>query len=256
MKTLPSVNQIHKITDAIFLSLLSHANDVSLSKEDDEILTLLHEMLLCVLEEQVVDKSIKTLKDNLKDIWEMLQRDASSALVRDPAAESMSEVVLAYPYMKVMAVHRIAHFLYKEGVPLIPRLLNESVHRETGIDIHPGASIGDAFFIDHGTGVVIGETTIIGNNVTIYQGVTLGAYKFPKDACGVFVQNIKRHPTIEDNVTIYSNASILGNITIGRGAVIGSNVWINKAVPENTMVVMKMPEIVFRPIEKKENKCE
>ena len=254
MKVLPGVKQIHSITDAIFQSLVAHIDSDLCEKEDDKVLALLKEVMLGLLPEQTTDNILCQLKSDFPKIWRMLKNDAAAALARDPAAESISEVVIAYPYMKVMSVHRIANFLYVHKVPLIPRLLNERTHRETGIDIHPGATIGESFFIDHGTGVVIGETTVIGNNVTIYQGVTLGAYKFPKDACGAFVQNTKRHPTIKDNVTIYSNASILGNITIEKGAVIGSNVWINKSVPENTMVIMKMPEMVFRPIVRDDKK--
>lgn len=254
MKTLPDVKRIHAVTDAIFQSLVAHTYNDSCEKEDENIIELLKEVMHSVISEELADRILDELRIHFAAIWEMLKKDASSALLRDPAAESVGEVVVAYPYMKVMSVHRIAHFLYERKVPLIPRLLNERTHRETGIDIHPGATIGESFFIDHGTGVVIGETTVIGDNVTVYQGVTLGAYKFPKDACGAFVQNTKRHPTIQDNVTIYSNASILGNITVGQGAVIGSNVWINKAVPENTMVVMKMPEMVFRPIVRKDTK--
>jgi len=133
-------------------------------------------------------------------------------------------------------------------VPLIRRMLNEYAHKETGIDIHPGAVIGTSFFIDHGTGVVIGETSVIGDNVKIYQGVTLGALSFPKDACGELIRGARRHPTIEDNVTIYSNATILGDITIGKNAVIGSNVWIKEDVPAHTMAVIQEPKLTFRDL--------
>lgn len=133
-----------------------------------------------------------------------------------------------------MTNHRIAHELYRLGVPLIPRIIAEMAHSATGIDIHPGASIGESFFIDHGTGTVIGETCIIGKNVRLYQGVTLGAKSFPKEANGQLVKGIARHPIVEDNVTIYSGATILGRITIGAGAVIGGNVWVVDDVPQGT----------------------
>jgi serine O-acetyltransferase len=136
-------------------------------------------------------------------------------------------------------------------VPLVPRMMSEYAHSETGIDIHPGAQIGSSFFIDHGTGTVVGETTVIGNNVKLYQGVTIGALSFPKDGCGSLIRGVKRHPTIEDNVTIYANATILGDITIGKNSVIGSNVWIKDSVPANTMVTIANPQMTIREIGKK-----
>ena len=166
-----------------------------------------------------------------------LKRDAEAGFRGDPAAKTVSEIILSYPGFKAVAVHRIGHFLFSLGVPYIPRMLNEIVHSDTGIDIHPGAEIGDSFFIDHGTGVVIGETTVIGDNVKIYQGVTLGALSFPKDACGMLLRDIKRHPTIENNVTIYANASVLGPITVGEGSVIGSNAWVKEDIPPYSRVL-------------------
>lgn len=148
--------------------------------------------------------------------------------------------------MKALCVHRVAHHLYKLGVPLVPRMMNEVMHMQTGIDIHPGAEIGKSFFIDHGTGVVIGETTVIGENVKIYQGVTLGALSFPKDGCGLLLRGLKRHPTIEDNVTIYANATILGDITIGKNSIIGSSTWIKEDVPSDSLVFTPQPEIRIR----------
>ncbi len=157
----------------------------------------------------------------------MLQTDVQAALDGDPAAKSTDEVILAYPSIAALAVHRVAHFLYQCEVPLLPRMMNEYIHHRTGIDIHPGATIGESFFIDHGTGVVIGETTAIGAQVKIYQGVTLGALSVSRSLNGK-----KRHPTIEEDVTIYSGATILGGETvIGRGAVIGGNVWLIHSVP-------------------------
>jgi serine O-acetyltransferase len=160
-----------------------------------------------------------------------LKKDVQAALDGDPAAKSVSEVILSYPCVEVIATHRIAHELYRRGIPLLPRILSEHAHSKWGVDIHPGASIGEYFFIDHGTGVVIGETTVIGARVKIYQGVTLGALSFPRDKTGSVLKNVKRHPTIEDRVTIYANATILGGQTvIGKDAVIGGNAWIVKSV--------------------------
>ena len=173
----------------------------------------------------------------LPEIRAKLKRDAEAGFRGDPAAKTVSEIILSYPGFKAIAVHRIGHFLFSLGVPYIPRMLNEIVHSDTGIDIHPGAEIGDSFFIDHGTGVVIGETTVIGDNVKIYQGVTLGALSFPKDACGMLLRDIKRHPTIESNVTIYANASVLGPICVGEGSVIGSNAWVKEDIPPYSRVL-------------------
>jgi serine O-acetyltransferase len=150
--------------------------------------------------------------------------------------------VISYPYITAIATHRIAHELYLQNVPLIPRIMSESAHARTGIDIHPGAKIGKRFFIDHGTGVVIGETSVIGENVKLYQGVTLGAMSFSKDERGRIIKGSKRHPTIEDDVTIYAEATILGNITIGSGAVIGGNVWLQKSVEPGVIVAISKPD--------------
>ena len=178
-----------------------------------------------------------TLLKSLPELRNKLKKDAEAGFRGDPAAKTVSEIILSYPGFKAVAVHRIGHFLFSLGVPYIPRMLNEIVHSETGIDIHPGAEIGESFFIDHGTGAVIGETTIIGDNVKIYQGVTLGALSFPKNACGMLLRDIKRHPTIENNVTIYANASVLGPITVGEGSVIGSNAWVKEDIPPYSRVL-------------------
>lgn len=191
---------------------------------------------------EIVDE----LASHFADIRTLLKMDAEAGYNGDPAAKSIHEIILSYPAIRALTVHRVAHFLYRKGVPLIPRMMNEVMHSSTGIDIHPGASIGESFFIDHGTGVVIGETTVIGNKVKIYQGVTLGALSFPKDACGMFLKDIKRHPTIEDNVTIYSNATILGDITIGRNSIIGSSCWIKDDIPPCSIVKTPTPEIIIR----------
>lgn len=190
----------------------------------------------------------------LPEIRSLLKKDAEAGFRGDPAAKSVSEIILSYPGFKAVAVHRIGHFLFSLGVPYIPRMLNEILHSETGIDIHPGATIGESFFIDHGTGVVIGETTVIGDNVKIYQGVTLGALSFPKDACGMLLRDIKRHPTIEDNVTIYANASVLGPITVGEGSVIGSNAWVKEDIPPHSRVLPSSVETKIIQQRRKEEK--
>ncbi len=178
----------------------------------------------------LAEKTSVALIESLPEIRRTVQLDAQAILDGDPAARSIEEVILSYPGLEALLVYRLAHFLFINGVPIIPRMMSEYVHGKTGIDIHPGATIGNSFAIDHGTGVVIGETCVIGNNVKIYQGVTLGALSVSKG-----LMNKKRHPTIEDNVTIYSNATILGGQTvIGKGCTIGGNTWVTKSVPPGT----------------------
>ena len=170
----------------------------------------------------------------------LLTMDAEAAIKGDPACKSTDEVVLCYPGFDAITVHRVARTLWELGVPLIPRMMTEIAHSRTGVDIHPGAKIGDHFFIDHGTGVVIGETCEIGNWVKLYQGVTLGALSFQRDVKGDLVRNTKRHPTLEDNVVVYANATILGGKTvIGQGATIGSSVWITESVAPNSTISTK-----------------
>lgn len=177
------------------------------------------------------------LIEKIPEIRRTLATDVEAAYNGDPAAESHGEVISCYPAIKALANHRIAHELLLLGVPLIPRIISEMAHSETGIDIHPGASIGHHFTIDHGTGVVIGATCIIGNHVKLYQGVTLGAKSFPLDNNGNPIKGIPRHPILEDNVIVYSNATILGRITIGRGSVVGANLWVTEDMkPESTVV--------------------
>ncbi|MGA1530923.1 MAG: serine O-acetyltransferase EpsC [Kiritimatiellia bacterium] len=174
----------------------------------------------------------------------LIIEDVRAAYRGDPAALTYAEVKLAYPGLLAIVAHRLAHELYKLDVPLVPRIMSEWVHARTGVDINPGARIGEGFFIDHATGVVIGETTEIGNNVKIYQGVTLGARSFPVDAEGNPVKHIKRHPTVEDNVVIYANATILGGETvIGAGTIVGGNVFLTESVPPNSFVAAKHPEL-------------
>ncbi len=172
----------------------------------------------------------------LSHIKELLYSDVEATLKGDPAATSHREIILCYPGIVAITHHRIAHELLRLGSATLARIISEMAHSQTGIDIHPGAKIGGSFCIDHGTGVVIGETCVIGNGVKIYQGVTLGARSFVKDSEGNLL-NTPRHPTIEDNVTIYSNASILGNIVIGKGSVIGGNIWLTEGIPAGSRVV-------------------
>jgi serine O-acetyltransferase len=172
----------------------------------------------------------------LPDVMAMLGDDVHAAYEGDPAAKSPGETILCYPGVFAVTNHRIAHELYKLGVPVIPRIISEDAHSATGIDIHPGARIGKKFFIDHGTGVVIGETTIIGDRVRLYQGVTLGAKSFPLDDKGNPIKGIDRHPIIEDDVIIYAGATILGRITIGARSVIGGNVWLTEGVPPDSSI--------------------
>lgn len=185
--------------------------------------------------------------DKLPEIRRKLANDVRAAYEGDPASKGLSEVVLCYPGLQAVFVHRVAHELYRLEIPFLPRMLAEWVHGETGIDIHPGATIGEHFFIDHGTGVVIGQTCVIGQHVKIYQGVTLGALSFPTDGSGALVRNTKRHPTIEDNVIIYANATVLGgNTVVGHDSVIGSSVWLTRSVDPFTTVMMEKPELHMR----------
>jgi len=174
----------------------------------------------------------------MPEVRRLVETDVEAAYEGDPAATSRMEVVMSYPGLYAVTVHRMAHELYRLGVPIIPRIMSEIAHSKTGIDIHPGATIGERFFIDHGTGVVIGETAVIGRNVKLYQGVTLGALSFDKDpSTGALVKGIKRHPNVEDDVVIYAGATILGGeTTIGRGSEIGGNVWLKDSVPPNSRV--------------------
>ncbi len=184
-----------------------------------------------------VDLSL-AFAEQLPALREMLSADAQAALAGDPAAKSRTEVIATYPGFRAVMVYRLAHTLHRLGVALLPRMMTEWAHSRTGIDIHPAAEIGPRFFIDHGTGVVIGETTHIGAGVTLYQGVTLGALNFPRDADGQIIRGQKRHPTIEDDVVIYAEATILGGDTvIGAGSEIGGNVWLTHSVPPRSRVV-------------------
>jgi serine O-acetyltransferase len=194
--------------------------------------------------EQAPEKAAAFLQ-SLPHTRTLLLKDIQAAFEGDPAAKSFTEIVVCYPGFLAITIYRIAHVLHEMAIPLLPRMMTEYAHNRTGIDIHPGARIGEFFFIDHGTGVVIGETTVIGDRVRIYQGVTLGALSLPRDA-GSLYRNKKRHPTIEDEVIIYANATILGgDTTIGAHSVIGGNVWITESVPPDTKVILKKPDLIF-----------
>lgn len=187
------------------------------------------------LEQHAIDL-VQTFAGALPETRRLLDLDTLAAYAGDPAARSVDEILLCYPGMLAMIHHRIAHQFYQLGLPLLARMSSEIAHSETGIDIHPGAQIGEHFFIDHGTGVVIGETTIIGNRVRIYQAVTLGAKRFPSDGNGALTKGLPRHPIVEDDVVIYAGATILGRVTLGKGCTIGGNVWLINDVPPGAHV--------------------
>ena len=198
----------------------------------------------CTVDESAAELTTRFF-DALPQLQVLLQADIRAAFDRDPAARTHDEIIACYPGVQAILVYRLAHALKDIGVPYLPRMLSEWAHRDTGIDIHPGARIGPSFFIDHGTGVVVGETCVIGTAVTLYQGVTLGALSIPRDKVERY-RNKKRHPTIEDDVIIYSNATILGpEAVIGARSVIGGNVWITGPVPPDTKVILKKPELIY-----------
>lgn len=178
--------------------------------------------------------------DRLPEIKRLLYSDVEAMFNNDPAASNYGEVIFSYPVVNAMVNYRVAHELFKMGIPVIPRIITEMAHSATGIDIHPGAEIGEYFSIDHGTGVVIGETCVIGNHVTLYQGVTLGAKNFSLDSHG-HPMNIPRHPILEDNVTVYSNSTILGRVVIGHDSIIGGNVWLTHGVPPGSKIIQGRP---------------
>lgn len=195
------------------------------------------------LEALAQNKTMEFLK-KVPEIRPTLEDDVEEAFLGDPAAKGHHEIIFCYPGFEAVTVYRLAHELLLLGVPMIPRIMTECAHSKTGIDIHPGARIGPGFFIDHGTGVVIGETCDIGRGVKLYQGVTLGALSFPRDAAGNIIRGMKRHPTLEDEVVVYANATILGgDTTIGHHAVIGSNVWLTQSVEPYTVVSLEKPQL-------------
>lgn len=197
-------------------------------------------------QEQRAEEITNEFGARLPKVRTLLDTDIRAAYEGDPAAKSIDEVIFSYPGFAAIIRHRLAHELYLLGTPLLARIISETAHAETGIDIHPGAEIGESFFIDHGTGVVIGETSVIGTHVRLYQGVTLGAVRFKVDEHGVLIKNYPRHPIIEDDVVIYAGATILGRITIGRGSAIGGNVWLTQSVPPgSTITQAKLRTEVF-----------
>jgi serine O-acetyltransferase len=233
------VDFLKSVLHVLFQGILSQTSYGSPQQVEREIGLLreqLYEALLPFSQKSMSQgdprNTVHQFFEELPQIYEMLWQDAEAGYLGDPAAESVHEVILAYPGFLAIAVHRIAHVFYRLGVGVFPRIMTEYAHEKTGIDIHPGATIGRAFFMDHGTGIVVGETTTIGDNVKIYQGVTLGALSVKKE-----LGKTKRHPTIEDNVVIYSGATILGgNTIIGHNSVIGGNVWLTESVPPHSVV--------------------
>lgn len=192
--------------------------------------------------QQQASSVVQTFANALPDIRRLLDSDVQAAYEGDPAARSVDEVLLCYPGLLAITYHRLAHVLYQNNIPLLARMIAELAHSATGIDIHPGAQIGKRFFIDHGTGVVIGETCIIGERVRIYQAVTLGAKRFEVDDEGHLQKDYARHPIVEDDVVIYAGATILGRVTIGKGSVIGGNVWLTHDVPAHSQIMQSMPK--------------
>jgi serine O-acetyltransferase len=196
---------------------------------------------------------VATFLERLPEVMDVIAGDVVAAYEGDPAATCLEEIVLAYPGMKAVFTCRLAHLLHSLGVPLVPRIMTEFAHNETGVDIHPGATVGREFFIDHGTGVVIGETTVIGDRVKLYQGVTLGALSFPRDGHGAVVRGTKRHPTLEDDVVVYAGATILGGDTVvGRGSVIGGNVWLTTSVPPGSRVTLSRDQLAYEITRKRQ----
>ncbi|WP_027372384.1 MULTISPECIES: serine O-acetyltransferase EpsC [Chryseobacterium] len=226
---------VKDLYETLFLPQKDHSED-QLKKNFETLHNTLFELTHVVTGNQkLAETHTQKFFASLPELYDLLVLDAQSIMEFDPAADSLEEVYLAYPGFFATYVYRISHQLWKQEVKILPRVISEYAHSKTGIDIHPGAEIGKSFFIDHGTGIVIGETTIIGNHVKIYQGVTLGALNVSKEKA-----HQKRHPTIEDDVIIYSGATILGgNTTIGRESIIGGNVWITQNVPANSLVYHK-----------------
>ncbi|OLO04449.1 MULTISPECIES: serine O-acetyltransferase EpsC [Salinicola] len=258
-RELPSRHRIREtlecLSGAIFPMRLG-PSDLRKESEDfyvghtlDRALNALHEEVLLELRymsrldgspdsdhQAVATQIIQGFADGLPSLRRRLDGDVMAAFYGDPAARSVDEVLLCYPGVHAVIYHRIAHYFYQAGAGLVARIIAELAHSDTGIDIHPGAQIGEGFFIDHGTGVVIGETAIIGNRVRLYQAVTLGAKRFPADEKGHLEKGLPRHPIVEDDVVIYAGATILGRITVGKGSIIGGNVWLICSVPENSNI--------------------
>lgn len=233
----PSILQLKRLMELVEYVIFPDYSDVpSWTNGTEGIRAILAEQLSTISEISDYQKITDDFVAALPEILRLLHTDADAVMHNDPAVKSMQEVILCYPVVKVMIHYRAAHQLYLLGVPIIPRVITEMAHSATGIDIHPAAQIGEYFSIDHGTGVVIGATSIIGNHVMLYQGVTLGAKNFSYDANGVPIDK-PRHPILEDYVTVYSNTSILGRVRIGHHTIVGGNVWLTHDVPAHSRVL-------------------
>lgn len=233
----PSVSQLKRLMELVSYVIFPDYSDVpSWTNGNEAIHAVLADQLSTITTITDPDKMADDFVQALPEIARLLHTDALAVMHNDPAVKSMQEVILCYPVVKVMVHYRTAHQLHLQGVPIIPRVITEMAHSATGIDIHPAAQIGEHFCIDHGTGVVIGATSVIGNHVMLYQGVTLGAKKFSYDANGVPI-DMPRHPILEDYVTVYSNTSILGRVRIGHHTIVGGNVWLTHDVPPHSRVL-------------------
>lgn len=238
--------KIEEVVEKLFLQLFPHCEILDAKKAEQELLYIYDTLAVNIIDQQTsgrIESILEQFFQKLPEIQKRLYEDAKAFLENDPAAKSLEEIILAYPGFFALSVHRMAHELYQLDVPIIPRLFSEYAHTRTGVDIHPGATIGNRFFLDHGTGIVIGETCIIGNNVKIYQGVTLGALHVSKSDA-----NNKRHPTVEDNVVIYAGATILGGkTTIGHDSLVGGNVWLTESImPYTTVYYASKKNINFK----------
>jgi len=263
---LPSQNAIHSLTRKLFALAFPGffgRQDLTRQNIEEHLLEQLEHLGLILFEQishcfncqkdspnngmqEKVTEITKKFLATIPEIRELLASDILAAYRGDPAATDTNEVVFSYPATLAIGTYRMAHTLLKLGVPLMPRIMTEHAHSLTGIDIHPGTHIGKGFFIDHGTGVVIGETATIGENCKLYQGVTLGALSFPHDDEGQIIRGQKRHPTLQDEVVVYANATILGDITIGKGATVGGNIFLTKSVPAGCTVTGKQAELKYR----------
>lgn len=233
----PSVSQLKRLMELVGYVIFPDYSDVpSWTNGNEAIHAVLADQLSTITTITDPDKMADAFVQALPEIARLLHTDAHAVMHNDPAVKSMQEVILCYPVVKVMVHYRTAHQLHLQGVPIIPRVITEMAHSATGIDIHPAAQIGEHFCIDHGTGVVIGATSVIGNHVMLYQGVTLGAKNFSYDANGVPI-DMPRHPILEDYVTVYSNTSILGRVRIGHHTIVGGNVWLTHDVPPHSRVL-------------------
>lgn len=233
----PSVSQLKRLMELVGYFIFPDYSDVpSWTNGNEAIHAVLADQLSTITTITDPDKMADDFVQALPEIARLLHTDALAVMHNDPAVKSMQEVILCYPVVKVMVHYRTAHQLHLQGVPIIPRVITEMAHSATGIDIHPAAQIGEHFCIDHGTGVVIGATSVIGNHVMLYQGVTLGAKNFSYDANGVPI-DMPRHPILEDYVTVYSNTSILGRVRIGHHTIVGGNVWLTHDVPPHSRVL-------------------